>query len=167
MVGRPFSLVDRFRFTTVEYGTSSALFVRSRRGRWAPFADTHATISDVTRHFFVCFRDRDLRILRGQQPELGVRAVRSAGRSAGARLYRAMFLELGADGHVLPVQATDQGMRRRLAGASRDYRRARQMFPDAQRQNKLTSWLFFFYFYYYLGGGERRRGKATFTMRTK
>lgn len=66
-----------------------------------------------------------------------MRPVRSAGRSARARFHRAVFLELGADRHVLSVQAAGQRMRRRPC-APRDHRRAGQMFPNAQGQNKLT-----------------------------
>lgn len=84
-----------------------------------------------------CSVFRDNRILHRQQSEFRVRAVRSAGRATGARLHRAVLLELGADGHVLPVQAAGQGLRRR-ARAPRDHRRAGQMFPDAQGQDKLN-----------------------------
>jgi len=66
-----------------------------------------------------------------------VRPVRFAGRSVGARLHCAVLLELGADRHVLPVQATGQGVRRRTC-ASRDRCRAGEMFPHAQGQIKLT-----------------------------
>lgn len=88
-------------------------------------------------YFLTIYICRDYGILYGQQPEFSVRAVRSVGRSAGARLHRVVFLELGADRHVLPVQAIGQGVRRR-PGASRDRCRAREMFPHAQGQDKLT-----------------------------
>lgn len=86
--------------------------------------------------FFFCRSRRNHGILHGQQPELGVRAVRAVGRSAGARLHRAVLPQSGADGHVLPVQAAAEGLRRRT-GAPRHRRRAGQMFPDAQGPNKL------------------------------
>lgn len=83
-----------------------------------------------------CTIFRNHRILHGQQPEFSVREVWLAGRSAGARLYRSVFSELGAHRHVLPVQATGQGVRR-WSCSSRDRGRAGEMFPHAQGQNKL------------------------------
>jgi hypothetical protein len=115
--------------------TTSYIVCYANLADFVPLPYAHYEIQFNKQHNCTIFRDHG--ILHGQQPEFSVCEVRLAGRSASARLHRAVFPKFGADRHVLPVQATGQGLRRRC-GSSRDRCRAGEMFPHAQGQNKLT-----------------------------